>query len=82
MKNLLCLLGFHKWVVIKKITAFNLIFLLKKHKGILKKSSFELEKDYLIKDKECERCKKRTDDIAETKKFLEETLITHIKKGK
>ena len=79
MKNIFCLCEIHKWKVIKKITAFNLLFLLKKHKGILKRSTFKLEKDYLIYDKECERCGKKDLNISDTKNYLEEMLIKNIK---
>jgi len=82
MKNIFCLLGIHKWGVVKKISASSLIFLLKKNKGILKKSTYELREDYTVEDRKCLRCPKKDFEIGETKKLLEEKLSKTLRKGK
>jgi len=80
MKNILCYFNIHKWKTKKTVKASNLIFLLKKSKGILKRSTFKLDKDYVIEDKECIRCGKETFEINDTKKYLEEMLVKSLKK--
>lgn len=80
MKNILCIFNLHKWETKKAIKASNLILLIKKSKAILKKSTFELENDYIIEDKKCTRCGKEISDISDTKKFFEEKLSNTLRK--
>lgn len=82
MKNILCIFNLHKWEIKKSIKASNLISLIKKSKAILKKSTFELENDYVIEDKKCVRCEKEISDIIDTKRLFEEKLSNTLRKKK
>jgi len=80
MKNIFCIFNIHKWEVTKSIRASNLIFLIQKTKKILKRSTYELENDFIVYDKTCKRCKKQNSEIKETRKMLEEKLTENLRK--
>ena len=79
--NIICLFK-HKWKIEKSIKASNLILLIKKHKAILKRSTFELEKDYVVEDRKCARCGKENFEIGDTKKLFEQELANNLKMRK
>jgi len=78
MKNLWCRVGLHKWQIIKSTKASHIILLLKRKNYLLKNTNFTLEKDYIIHDRLCQRCKSIDNEIEETTKYFKEKLMDQL----
>jgi len=77
-KSVRCKIGFHNWQVVKSIKLSNLIFIIKKHKPILKNVNLNYDFDYLVTNRECKECGVKDFEIDNTKKVLEEEMFTII----
>lgn len=79
LRNILCFIGIHRWKIVRSISASNLLFFIKKKKQFLNKIQYNIDKDFMIYDRECIFCSKKDYNIDETKKIFIKNMLNLIK---
>lgn len=79
LRNILCFVGIHKWKIVKSISASNLLFLIKKKRQFLNKIKYDIDKDFMIYDRECIFCSKKDYNINRAKEILIKNMLDLIK---
>jgi len=79
IKDIRCKIGRHDWKTIKSIKISNLIFIIKKHKPILKNVNLGYDTDYIVKNRKCKICGAKDYELDHSRMVLEEKMFSKIK---